>query len=130
MLSLEGYQDPTTIPVTQDASSSAYQIMSDFLLDVDLAKLIPSDGKIKDIDSYLLEELKQFLQDQVDPTIYQIVCSHLTRQLVKAILMPGQTVISMARDIHDALTFLLTRQECYRPSAFSYGARDILTWQT
>jgi len=65
VLSLEGNMDPTTIPVTQDASSSAYQIMSYLLLDVDLAmrtSLIPSeDDLIKDVYSFFLEELKAFL---------------------------------------------------------------------
>lgn|SRR5688572_16039486 len=56
VLSLEGNMDPTTIPVTQDALSSAYQIMSYLLLDVDLAmrtSLIPSeDDLIKDVCSF------------------------------------------------------------------------------
>lgn len=108
VLSLEGNMDPTTIPVTQDASSSAYQIMSYLLLDVDLAmrtSLIPSeDDLIKDVYSFFLEELKPFLQKHLDPTLSTIVCSRLTRKLVKAIFMPmiyGKTVISTARDIHD-----------------------------
>lgn len=40
------------MPITQDASASAYQIMSDFLLDNVLAKhtnLIPSNDHIHDI---------------------------------------------------------------------------------
>lgn len=45
------------IPVSQDASASAYQIMSLFLLDEKLAKLInlhpASIGQIYDIHSYL-----------------------------------------------------------------------------
>lgn len=86
-------KDPRTIPVTQDqdASSSAYQIMSYFLLDVDLAKrtnLIPTGEKIQDIFSFLLEELKQFLQTNLGTATSTIVCSRLTRKLVKAIFMP------------------------------------------
>jgi hypothetical protein len=49
--------------ITQDASASAYQIMSFFLLDVVLAKrknIIPSDDdeekvKIQDVYAYMLE---------------------------------------------------------------------------
>lgn len=47
ILSINGVTDDECIPVTQDASSSAYKIMSYLLLDVDLAKrtnLIPSEG--------------------------------------------------------------------------------------
>ncbi|KAK8937126.1 hypothetical protein KSP39_PZI012556 [Platanthera zijinensis] len=47
------------IPITQDASSSAYQIMSYFMLDETMAKrtnLIPtSDGKIQDVYNHFLE---------------------------------------------------------------------------
>lgn len=58
--------DPSTIPVTQDASSSAYQIMSYLLLDESLAKqtnLIPSeDAIIRDLYSEILTDLRQFLE--------------------------------------------------------------------
>lgn len=48
------------LPITQDASASAYQIISYFLMDESLAirtNLMPSlDGEIQDIYSYFLEE--------------------------------------------------------------------------
>lgn len=114
--------DPATIPVTQDASASAYQIMSYLLLDVDLAQRTnfiptPSENKIRDIDSEILEELKPFLHDNLDQTISTIICSRINRKLVKAIFMPliyGKTIISMARDIQDALSSFLTHKECYQ----------------
>lgn len=54
------------LPITQDASASAYQIMSYLLLDETLAKrtnLIPS-GKIQDVYTMILEELKEFIQEE------------------------------------------------------------------
>lgn len=52
-----------SIPITQDASASAYQIMSYLLLDHEMAKktnLIPSeDGHIYDIYSFFLDELRK-----------------------------------------------------------------------
>ena len=120
VLSLEGKTDPNSIPVTQDASSSAYQIMSYLLLDVDLAmrtNLIPSDGQIKDVYSFFLDELKEFLptQKEFHPSVSEMICSRLTRKLVKTLFMPliyGKTVISMARE-DDSLSKLLSNKECY-----------------
>ncbi|CAN4117913.1 unnamed protein product [Withania somnifera] len=70
-------------PVTKDASASAFQIMSYFLLDEDMAKstnLLPSQNKkIQDMD----------------------------RKLVKSIFMPiiyGKTLMSTSSDIHKALS--------------------------
>lgn len=75
--------DPTTIPVTLHASSSAYQIVSYLLLDVDLAmrmSLIPSeDDQIFDVCSLFNEERQPLKQKQKDPTLST---SRLTRKLV------------------------------------------------
>lgn len=114
------------MPVTQDASASAYQIMSYLLLDVDLAQrtnLIPTPknvGKIRDIYSEILEELKPFLREHLEQTISTVVCSRINRKLIKALFMPlvyGKTVISMARDIRDVLSSILTHKECYLVAA-------------
>ena len=108
------------IPITQDASASAYQIMSYFLLNETLAKrtnLIPSeDGKIQDVYSFLLEELKEFMKDEMDKNLSTIVCDHLTRKLVKGIFMPiiyGKTLMSTASDIKEHLSHFLTHKECF-----------------
>lgn len=91
-------------------------------MDVDLAKrtnLIPTpnDKKIRDIYSEILEELKPFLHDNLEHTISTGVCSRINRKLVKAIFMPliyGKTLISISRDIQDALSSFLTYKECYQ----------------
>jgi DNA-directed RNA polymerase len=118
----EGETDPLTIPVTQDASSSAYQIMSYLLLDESLAKqtnLIPSDNdKINDLYLEILTDLKQFLQqdEQFNTTIKNIICDNMNRKLVKAIFMPiiyGKTSISISNDIQKHYSNILTNKECY-----------------
>lgn len=53
-----GKTDPRKIPITQDASASAYQIMSFLLLDTEIAKqtnIVPDRNKrINDIDTFFL----------------------------------------------------------------------------
>ncbi|XXG73045.1 hypothetical protein AAC387_Pa07g2026 [Persea americana] len=82
----------TNTPITQDASTSAYQIMSYFLLDETLAKrtnLIPSsDGKIQDVYSFILEDLKEFMKAELEGNLSMIVCNLLTRKVVKGLGMP------------------------------------------
>jgi hypothetical protein len=110
----------TSIPITQDASSSAYQIMSYFLLDETLAKrtnLIPSsDGKIKDVYSFILEELKEFMKAELEnKNLSTIVCNLLTRKLVKGIFMPiiyGKTLRSTTKDLQDSLSYFIIHKEC------------------
>lgn len=97
----------SSIPFTQDASASAFQILSYFLLDAPLASrtnLIPSlDGKIQDVYSYILEDLKVFMIAEMEnKNLSTIVCNQLTRKLVKGIFMPmiyGKTLMSTARDL-------------------------------
>ncbi|KAL0290574.1 UNVERIFIED_CONTAM: putative DNA-directed RNA polymerase [Sesamum calycinum] len=116
VLSLERKTDPSTIPVTQDASSSAYQIMSYFLLDVELANrtnLISIDDKIHDLYTKLIEELRDYLKVHLRSSLASVVCPRIDRKLVKAIFMPliyGKTVISTTKDIHNSLSSLLTNQ--------------------
>lgn len=109
------------IPITQDASASAYQIMSYFLLDERIAKrtnLIQSPhGEIQDLYSYIQEELKFFLKEELmESNLATIVCSELTRKMVKGIFMPiiyGKTVMSTANDIKGYLSQYLTHKECF-----------------
>lgn len=112
------------IPITQDASASAYQIMSYFLLDETMAKrtnLIASsddsdDDEIQDVYAFMLEELKEYLKAVLDNSLSNVVCEHLTRDVVKGIFMPkiyGKTLMSTAEDLKDILSQYITNKECY-----------------
>ncbi|XP_020594099.1 uncharacterized protein LOC110034152 [Phalaenopsis equestris] len=107
-------------PITQDASASAYQIMSYFLMDEILAKrtnLIPSeDGEIKDLYSFLLEELIEFMKAELDnKSLSNTVCQILTRKIVKNLFMPiiyGKTLMSTTMDLKDNLSHYITYKDC------------------
>lgn len=108
ILSLEDVINYHKIPVSQDASASAYQIMSYLLLNLGIGRkpnLIPSSvGKIQDMYMSLMEDLKIFLKDRLNDSMYnsQLILSLITRKLVKSLFMPlvyGKTVYSMAQDI-------------------------------
>lgn len=109
------------IPITQDASASAYQIMSYFLMDESIARctnLIPSEnGEIQDIYLSILNELKPFIKKELsDSNLSEIICSEITRKMVKGIFMPiiyGKTVMSTASDIKGYLSQYLTHKECF-----------------
>jgi hypothetical protein len=77
------------IPIT---SSSAYQIMSFFLLDEDLAQrtnLIKGDGEtIQDLYTSLIEPLSAFLKSDLKTPLGEVVASRLTRKLRKKVYMP------------------------------------------
>lgn len=120
-----GKTDPRQIPITQDASASAYQIMSYLLLDKKIAyltNLIPhkedtyGKNNINDIYTYFLETLKVYLSSILQDDIYDIICSGLTRKLIKQLFMPliyGKTVISMSNDIYNNYSTLLGKKECF-----------------
>lgn len=106
------------IPITQDASASAYQIMSYFMMDETMAmktNLIPTpDGQIQDVYDHFLEELKKTLQVELDPSLSEIVCKQMTRNLVKGIFMPkiyGKTFKSTADNINEELSHYITPKE-------------------
>ena len=112
--------DVRKIPVTQDASASAYQIMSYLLLNTEMARrtnLIPSPEKeIQDLYLSLQNELQNFLQERLDNNKYVIIESRLTRKLIKRLFMPliyGKTVITMARDIREDYGSLLSYKDYY-----------------
>lgn len=107
------------IPVTQDASASAYQIMSYLLLNAEMGRrtnLIPSPERdIQDLYQCLKDELLEFLHSRLDSK-YAIIESRLTRKLVKQLFMPliyGKTVITMASDIREAYGSLLKPKDYY-----------------
>lgn len=85
---------PLSLPLTQDASTSAYQIMSYLLLDLDLGKrtnLIyerDSYKKIEDLYASLLDEVRGYFKSGLDPDTYEAVQAKLTRKLFKLIHMP------------------------------------------
>ena len=115
------------VPITQDASASAYQIMSYFLLDDTMAKrtnLIPSsDGQIQDVYSFFLEELKVFMKAELENNLSTIVCNNLTRKIVKGIFMPmiyGKTLMSTACDLKDHLSHFITKKECFEVASLCF----------
>lgn len=109
------------MPITQDASASAFQIMSYFLLDERMARktnLIQSPkGEIQDIYTSILCELKSYIGKKVeDSTLSSTLVEVLDRKIVKSIFMPiiyGKTVMSTAHDIKDNLSRFLTQKECF-----------------
>lgn len=115
-------------PITQDASASAYQIMSYFMLDNTMAKrtnLIPSvDDEIQDVYTFFLEELKEFMIAELEnKNLSTIVCELLTRKLVKSIFMPliyGKTLMSTARDLKDNLSHYITYKESFEVASVCF----------
>jgi len=88
----------TQIPVSMDASSSAYQIMSSFLLDEKMAvrtNLIKKDDSdhIYDLYESLIEDIKQDLANPASPSplknasVREALKKNLTRKLVKKIFI-------------------------------------------
>ena len=130
----DGKTDPTKIPITQDASASAYQIMSYLLLDkhmANLTNLIPymdsnerlGGQKINDIYSYILENLKDYLSTILKDDINEIICSRITRKLIKKLFMPliyGKTIISMSNDIFNHYSTLLDKKESTKLATHIY----------
>lgn len=109
------------IPITQDASASAYQIMSYFLLDYKLAvhtNLIPSsdsEDEIKDIYTYVQNILWNYVSKMKGSTIYKDVCMSFSRKLVKSLFMPliyGKSLMSMSNDIYLEYSNILSIKEC------------------
>lgn len=107
------------LPITQDASASAFQIMSYFLLDEEMAKrtnLIPSESEeIQDVYSFFLEELKAFLPGVLEKNLSTVVCNLLTRKIVKGVYMPliyGKTLKSTIDDLKSHLSHYITHKEC------------------
>ncbi|XP_059654541.1 probable DNA-directed RNA polymerase [Cornus florida] len=107
------------VPVTQDASASAYQIMSYLLLNKELGmhtNLLPSpDNKIQDFYAFLKDELLVFLHSRLNSFQYASIESGFTREIAKLLYMPliyGKTVIAMASDIRQ-FKGMLSNKESY-----------------
>lgn len=109
------------MPITQDASASAYQIMSYFLLDEGMARktnLIQSpEGEIQDIYTSILHDLKSYIEEKVEERLLSsTICNLLDRKTVKSIFMPiiyGKTVMSTAHEIKGSFVRYLTHKECF-----------------
>lgn len=117
------------LPFFKDASASAYQIMSYFLLDESMAKrtnLIPSDdGQIQDVYEFFREELVKFIKEEIydensslyqNSSLYNVVRDYLTRDAVKGLFMPkiyGKTIRSTSEDLSNILSQVINKKEGY-----------------
>jgi DNA-directed RNA polymerase len=109
----------TQVPVSQDASASAYQIMSYLLLNKEmgeLTNLLPSGtGKIQDLYLSLRDDLEKFLKKEViNENTFFIINKFLTRKLVKGLFMPliyGKTEYGMRDDILSHYGLLLSHTD-------------------
>lgn len=116
----DGVQEYNRIPITQDATASAYQIMSYLLLNEEMARrtnLIPHpDGKIQDVYTGLLQDLKEFMHHRIsDKVKMDIIESKIDRKLIKSLFMPliyGKTLISMVKDIRLTYGQFLSQKDC------------------
>lgn len=125
------------LPITQDASASAYQIISYFLMDESLAirtNLIPSlYDEIQDIYSYFLEEFKGYLQKEgesgaLEMNLVKSVTALLNRKIIKSFVMPvvyGKRLKSYADDLFDAYSHYLTRADCVNIAKACYRFWEI-----
>ncbi|KAL3529530.1 hypothetical protein ACH5RR_008852 [Cinchona calisaya] len=123
----DGVQEYNRIPITQDATASAYQIMSYLLLNEEMARrmnlILHPDGKIQDVCTYLLQDLKEFMRHRINDKLkMEIIESKLDRKLIKRLFMPliyGKTLISMERDIRLTYGQLLSRKDSYNLAKLS-----------
>lgn len=114
------------LPITQDASASAYQIISYLLLDHNFAvntnlvpKAIDEDEKrkINDIYTHILEDLKDYLKKVLPDDEYSVILKGFPRKLVKSIFMPlvyGKTAYSMTDDLMNVFGDLYQRKDCIK----------------
>ncbi|XP_073271479.1 probable DNA-directed RNA polymerase [Primulina huaijiensis] len=123
--------DLANYPLTQDASTSAYQIMSYFLLDGSMAmrtNLIPHpSGEIQDVYSYMLKDLQEYIKAELgDSNLSQTVNVKLTRKIAKGIFMPiiyGKTLMSTACDLKNSLSSVITSKECFMVASICFKFR-------
>ncbi|XP_026399869.1 uncharacterized protein LOC113295759 [Papaver somniferum] len=110
------------VPISQDASASAYQIMSFLFLNVDMAmktNLIPNyNGLIRYFYKDLLCELKNYLSTKYleSETLMEMIFYKLDRKLIKSLFMPmvyGKTQNNMANDICLQYGKPITGKQCH-----------------
>lgn len=120
-----------TIPISMDASASAYQIMSYFLVDHDLAmktNLLPSSSddkdEIRDLYTDLLIEFQSSMSHLIDDQeLVDLVKNKLTRKLFKTVFMPlvyGKTEYSAKTDVFNLLDRTLTKQDANKLTKAMY----------
>lgn len=118
-----------SVPVTQDASASAYQLMAYFLLDNTFAKqtnLFDIGNDIFDIYSEIRIKLIDFLKDilrEENPQLCAILDRVLSRSIVKKIYMPiiyGKTVNSTTKDLIECLSHDILPKECSKLAALCF----------
>ena len=115
-------------PVTQDASASAYKIMSYLLMNEEMARqtnLIPSpDKEIQDMYECFKNDLVKYLREVIDRSKISIIESRLTRKVIKQLFMPliyGKTVLAMGDDISGVYGSLLRKKELYSLAKSCYA---------
>lgn len=111
------------VPISQDASASAYQIMSYFQLNQMLAQLTnlfpnqnpeTNEDIIQDIYLMLHKVLCNYLKKEI-PDLFPLIESRFNRKLVKSLFMPmiyGKTVVSMTEDIYSDYSNILNYKDC------------------
>lgn len=83
--------------------------------------LISYGDLIHDIYSNIVEELKLFLQERLDPTISIVIFSQIGKSIKTifvAIIMVR--LISTVGDIKDVISSFLTHKECYNIGTLCY----------
>jgi len=125
------------LPIVQDASASAYQLMSYFLLNEKIAirtNLIPNrDGKINDLYTMLLEELLVFFDKVLSEPLLSTVKKLFNRSIVKSIYMPMIYVLSMysvSTDLKSEFSKKLSNKECWEITkvCFRFWSINIMAW--
>lgn len=117
------------VPVTQDASASAYQLMAYFLLDEEMAvktNLFKTNGLIHDVYDYIKSNfiiyLKKSLLNENAP-LCNILDRIITRSIVKKIFMPmiyGKTLNSTSKDLITSLSQDVLATECVKLSTLCF----------
>lgn len=116
----------TMIPISMDASSSAYQIMSLLLSNKDLAlrtNLIKydSEDRINDLYSSFMVELKEeILSSSLDASVKEAVCRYLNRKLIQKVYMPlvyGKSQHSASEDVID---FIIKQSSSFQVAGVLY----------
>ncbi|KAI5669088.1 hypothetical protein M9H77_18941 [Catharanthus roseus] len=128
LLMLNASGNRCKIPITQDASASAYQILSYFLLDETLAfrtnHISSPNGEIEDIYTYFLMEFMQYLKEEgkkglLSKDLVKSVCNLLNHKIMKSFFMPvvyGKTMKAYADDLYSSLSHYLTKGDCFKIS--------------
>lgn len=95
------------LPLSRDASSSAYQRMSYFLLNKTLGYStnlwhIEGEDRIRDIYQDFLDEAEPFLRASLGDELYDIVAPNLTRKLINKLYMP----IVYGKSLFSSITYV------------------------